>query len=101
MACMASRIPYGDKITIEKLTIIEKGEELLKKQGFISCRLRLHNNIARIELPPNDFEKFLAKREFFIKALKKIGVNYITLDIEGLRTGSMNEVLNLAKKELS
>ncbi len=93
MACMASRIPYGEKITEEKLLIIEKGEALLKKKGFLNCRLRLHNNIARIELPPSDFTKFIQQRMSFIKFFKKIGLAYITLDIEGLRSGSMNEVL--------
>jgi uncharacterized protein len=95
MACMASRIPYGEKITEKKLIVIEKGEEILKKNGFKNCRLRLHNNVARIELLPSDFTKFLGKRNFLTKSLKKLGINYIILDMEGLRTGSMNEPLKV------
>ncbi|MFH1612127.1 MAG: ATP-dependent sacrificial sulfur transferase LarE [bacterium] len=94
-ACLASRIPYGEKITEEKLAMIEKAESYLCKLGFKQVRIRHHNNIARIEVFPEEIPNFIISSvyEKIVQKLKKIGYKYITLDLEGYRTGSMNEVL--------
>jgi pyridinium-3,5-biscarboxylic acid mononucleotide sulfurtransferase len=92
-SCLASRIPYGDEITIEKLQIIEKAENLLHDMGFSNLRVRLHGKIARIELITEEFEKAVNMRDRIIKALQDCGFSYITLDLKGYRSGSMDEVL--------
>lgn len=91
--CLATRFPYGTKLTKEKLAIVEKGEDFLKKEGFDCCRLRLHDNIARIEVLPEKFAELLNKKDLIIAELKNLGISYITLDLEGFRSGSMD--LNL------
>jgi pyridinium-3,5-biscarboxylic acid mononucleotide sulfurtransferase len=92
-ACLSSRIPYGDKITTKKLAMIEEGEEFLHVSGFSQCRVRVHGNIARIEVMNPDVPKLLVMRESLVKTFKGIGFDYITLDLEGYRSGSMDEVL--------
>ncbi len=94
MACLASRIPYGDLITSDNLSMVEQAERALKEMGFGQLRVRHHGYIARIELDPAEFSKAIdpSKSEAIYKALKAIGYNYVTLDILGYRTGSMNEV---------
>jgi len=93
-ACLSSRIPYGDEITTKKLAMIEEGEEFLHASGFSQCRVRLHGNIARIEVMNSDVPKLLVMRESLVKTFKGIGFDYITLDLEGYRSGSMDEVLS-------
>ena len=88
--CLATRFPYGTNLTNEKLQMVELGEKILKQSGFSCCRLRIHNEIARIEINPEFFQEFLSKRTVIITALKNIGLKYITLDIEGFRSGSMD-----------
>ena len=90
-ACLASRIPYGVKITLDQLTKIGKAEEYLYQLGFRQLRVRHHGDIARIEVPPEDFNKLLNDREQINQKLKGIGYSYITLDIHGFRSGSLNE----------
>jgi len=92
-ACLSSRIPYGDEITTTKLAMVEKGEEFLHANGFSPCRVRMHGNIARIEVMNTDVPQLLAMRESLLKTFKTIGFAYSTLDIEGYRSGSMDEVL--------
>lgn len=92
-SCLASRIPYGEEITVEKLQMIEKAEDFLQDLGFSNLRVRLHGNIARIELPPEEFEKAIGVRSQIIETLEKLGFSYTTLDLKGYRTGSMDEVL--------
>lgn len=92
-ACLASRIPYGDKITEEMLTRVEQAEDLLKALGFLQARVRSHCMIARIEVPKGDMERVLASGEEIVKGLKELGFQYVTLDLQGFRSGSMNEVL--------
>ena len=92
MACLASRVPYGEKITPEKLGKIEKAEDYLKDLGFIQCRVRHHNDIARIELTEVDISSAIAKRLEIDTALRKLGFAYVTIDLKGFRSGSMNEV---------
>lgn len=95
LACLASRIPYADPITEKKLRKIEDAENFLKKQGFKQVRVRLHGDIARIEVPRCEINKLnkSSLRDKIIKNFKKLGFIYITLDLEGYRTGSLNEVL--------
>jgi uncharacterized protein len=99
IACLASRFPYGEEITPEKLTMVGRAEEYLLNLGFRQVRVRNHQNIARIEVGEEEIKKFLddTVRQQVIKALKEIGYTYITLDLEGYRSGSMNEVLNEGK----
>lgn len=95
-ACLSSRIPYGEKITISKLRNIEKAESFLRKLGFSQVRVRVHKNIARIEVSKNEIIMLLdeKKRKSITNELKKLGYTYITLDLEGYRSGSMDEVLS-------
>lgn len=88
--CLATRFSYGEKLTPEKLDIVEKCEKILKDYGFENCRLRLHGEIARIEIPPERFSELLSIKQHIIPALKNNGTKYITLDLEGFRSGSMD-----------
>lgn len=88
--CLATRFPYGTNLTTEKLKLVEKGEDFLKKNGFECCRLRIHDNIARIEILPEKFEEFLEKKDLIIKKIKDLKIPYVTLDLEGFRSGSMD-----------
>ncbi|MEW6104011.1 MAG: ATP-dependent sacrificial sulfur transferase LarE [bacterium] len=92
-ACLASRFPYGEKITKEKLKTVERGEEFLKDLGFKQLRVRSHNGIARIEVEKREMKKALELKDEIAKALKGFGFSYITLDLAGYRTGSMNEAI--------
>lgn len=97
MACLASRIPYNETITEEKLRMIGKAEGLLQKMGFMQFRVRCHGGIARIEIAPVEMGKIMdinTMKEINDK-LKGIGFQYVTLDMQGYRTGSLNEALNL------
>ena len=94
-ACLASRFVYGETIDKTKLKMIENSEQLLMDMGFKQFRVRIHGNIARIEILPEDFSKILQDetRTKIHEALKNFGFSYVTLDLKGYRTGSMNEVL--------
>ncbi len=92
-ACLSSRIPYGDEITQNKLLMIEKAEAFLHAHGFSQCRVRMHGDIARIEVVKDNIQKLLVIQERLVKTLKPIGFTYVTLDLEGYRSGSMDEVL--------
>jgi uncharacterized protein len=101
LACLATRIPYGDMITAEKLAMAEKAEDYLKEKGFGQLRVRIHGDIARIELEEKDIPRVLQgglRREIYGE-FKKTGFSYVTLDISGYRTGSMNEVLQKTPKK--
>ncbi len=94
-SCLATRIPYGDKITLEKLKRIEQAEEFIHNIGIEQVRVRCHNNLARIEVREKDL-LFLLKedlRKRIIPQFKKLGFVYVTLDLQGYRSGSMNEGL--------
>ncbi len=93
--CLASRIQYGIPVTIKKLGKIEKGEEILRNLGFEEFRVRYHNELVRLEISPKELEKALNIEMTNLLAAKfrQIGFNYITLDLEGFRSGAMNEVL--------
>jgi uncharacterized protein len=90
-ACLASRIPYGEKITVERLEMIEKAEDILQDLGFHQVRVRTHGTIARIEVLPDQFGRLLTIRETVTSAFERIGYDYVTLDLEGFRSGSMDK----------
>ena len=93
-ACLASRFVYGERITPEKLAMVERAENFLLSLGFRQMRVRLHGMLARVELLPEDFGKFIELREQIYAELKGLGFSYVTLDVKGYRTGSMNDPLN-------
>jgi pyridinium-3,5-biscarboxylic acid mononucleotide sulfurtransferase len=92
-ACLASRVPYGTLITIPMLSQIEKAEFALRGMGFHQLRVRHHDQIARIEIEESEFTQVMEKKAEIVTALKEIGYAYVTLDLAGFRSGSMNEVL--------
>jgi len=96
MACLASRFPYGTKITREKLSVLGEAEQFLRGLGVKQLRVRHHQNIARIEVSPEDMHIFFedGTREKVVEKFKQLGYTYTTLDLRGYRTGSMNEVLD-------
>lgn len=98
LACLASRIPYGVRITADILKRIERAEGKLKKLGFNELRVRHYNGLCRIEVPRKDIPRLTLKAEQVVDGLKKLGYNYITLDLEGYRMGSMNETLRRKKQ---
>ncbi|WP_043884244.1 ATP-dependent sacrificial sulfur transferase LarE [Caldanaerobacter subterraneus] len=91
-ACLASRIPYGEEITYEKLSMVEKAEESLKSLGFDGFRVRYHGDVARIELRKEDMERVFEEdiRKKIVEGVKEAGFKYVALDLEGYRTGSLN-----------
>ena len=95
-ACLSSRIPYGQVVTIEKLSMVDRAEIALKQIGFRQVRVRHHGEIARVEIVeeelPLAFSLEMSRR--IVAALKGLGFKYVTLDLEGYRTGSLNEVLS-------
>ncbi|MTI79570.1 MAG: ATP-dependent sacrificial sulfur transferase LarE [Firmicutes bacterium] len=93
VSCLASRISYGDPISKEKLLKIKNGEDYLKSLNFYPCRLRHHGNLARIEIPVNKFNDFTSRARDVYQYFEKLGYTYVTLDIMGLRSGSMNETI--------
>lgn len=92
-ACLSSRFPYGEEITIEKLAMVEQAEDIIRSYGFQQFRVRHHNNLARIEILPDDFGKLLDVREIIYQRFKELGYAYISMDLLGFRSGSMNETL--------
>ncbi len=94
-ACLASRLAYGENITAVKLDMVYEAEKYIKSLGFGQFRVRLQDNIARIELLPEDIERFMDEhiRSDVSQKLHNIGFKYVSLDLDGYRTGSMNEVL--------
>lgn len=92
-ACLASRFPYGEWITAAKLAMVARAEEYLHTLGVGQLRVRHHGNIARIEVGNEDMTKIMQAAGTIVAKLKEIGYNYITLDLAGYRTGSLNEVL--------
>lgn len=94
-ACLATRFVYGETITEEKLLMVDKAEQLLLDLGFKQVRVRIHDTMARIEIMPNEFERLISDeiRNKIIKCFKEYGFSYVSMDLIGYRTGSMNEVL--------
>ncbi len=95
-ACLSSRIPYGTKVTPERIKVVEQGEEAIKALGFRQFRVRYHDNLVRIEIDPSELEKALTLRcaADLTAIFKSLGFHYVTLDLEGYRQGSLNSVLS-------
>jgi uncharacterized protein len=95
LACLSSRIPYGTPVTIQSLSQIERAEDFLRDLGFTNVRVRHHSNLARIEVDADDLSKLLQEplRSNLIKQFKQLGYTYVTLDLQGFRSGSVNETL--------
>lgn len=98
LACLSSRIAYGEKITREKLTKIEKSEAYLKGLGIKQVRVRTHQEMARIEVEPQDMQLVLTHHDKIIEDLQGFGYKYVTLDLQGYMSGSMNKVLTTSLK---
>lgn len=96
-ACLSSRIPYHSEVTDEKLRMIEAAEAVLRDLGFSVCRVRHHDELARVELGPADVARAVepSVRATIVRELKRIGYRYVTVDLQGYRTGSLNEGLLL------
>ena len=96
-ACLASRFVYGETITEDKLAMVEQGEQLLFSLGFHQFRVRIHGTLARIELLPEEMDRLLTPklRSEIAEKFRSFGFSYVTLDLQGYRTGSMNEELQV------
>jgi uncharacterized protein len=97
-ACLSSRFQYGDPITVEKLRQVATAESGLRALGLKGFRVRHHDETARLEVPPDQFPIVLEQRSEIVEAVRRAGYRYVTLDLEGFRSGSMNEVLNARVK---
>ena len=99
--CLASRLAYGLEISEKRLIQIEQAEDFLRTLGLVEFRVRHHDTIARIEVHPKDFKKISNEpnRSKIIKKLKALGFRYVTIDLQGFRTGAMNEVLSKREKD--
>jgi uncharacterized protein len=99
-ACLASRLPYGTQVTPERLGQVEEGEELLRALGFRQVRLRHHGEMARVEIDPSELSQALdpAMGRAILETIKPLGFRYVALDLEGYRTGSLNEVLTAKER---
>ena len=100
-ACLSSRIPYGTMVTVEALTRIAKAEHFLRSKGFKQLRVRHHETVARIEIEPKDFQALLDEsiRNEITEYFKSIGYSYVTMDMNGFRSGSLNEILTTLEKK--
>jgi pyridinium-3,5-biscarboxylic acid mononucleotide sulfurtransferase len=96
-ACLSSRIPYGSEVTDEKLRMIERAEGVLIDLGFRVCRVRHHDTVARLEIAPGEMPRALDPEisAYIVRELKVIGYQYVSLDLQGYRVGSLNEALRL------
>lgn len=99
-ACLASRFAYGEPITVKKLAMVEQAEQLLLEKGFHQARVRIHGNLARIELLPEELERMTEQnmRKEIAGKLKTCGFTYVSMDLEGYRTGSMNEIFDTRRE---
>ena len=99
--CLASRLTYGLEVTEQRLKQVEEAEDFLRKLGFVEFRVRHHDTIARIEVRPEDMEKVTTerRRQKIVEKLKSIGFKYITVDLQGFRSGSLNELLTNDQKQ--
>ncbi len=98
-ACLASRFSYGETISEEKLAMVDKGEQLLFDLGFSQFRVRIHGNVARIEVLPKEFSLLLENREMIYEKFLSFGFVYVAMDLKGYRTGSMNETLSVDERQ--
>lgn len=102
-ACLSSRFVYGETITKEKLSMVDRAEQLLLDMGFRQLRVRIHGKMARIEVLPDEFDKLMQPdiRNEIVAKFSEYGFTYVTMDLKGYRTGSMNETLSETEKNLS
>ena len=100
LACLSSRFPYGQEITPEKLSQVARAEEFLRREGFQQVRVRHHGEIARLEVGPEELERAFAMREKITAELLDAGFLYVTLDLAGYKSGSLNAALKKDKKTL-
>jgi uncharacterized protein len=94
--CLSSRIAYGLPVTIERLSVIDRGEAIMREMGFREFRVRHHDELVRLEIAPAEMAKALSAEvvDEFARRFRELGFKYVTLDLHGYRTGAMNEVLN-------
>ncbi len=99
-ACLSSRFPYGTSITSTRVEQVGRCEDFLREKGIRQFRVRYHDNVARIEVAPKDLENFIKEpfRTQLVDVFKESGFQYVSLDLEGYRSGSMNEVLDERNK---
>ena len=88
--CLATRFPYGTRLSSEAMRKVEQGERFIREKGFYNVRLRVHGDLVRIEVDIEEFQEFMKEREAVTACLKALGYRYITLDLEGFRSGSMD-----------
>jgi len=100
-ACLSSRIAYGERVTAEKLRTLDEAERFMHRLGFSQFRVRHHDVIARIEVTPDELPLAIAQREAIVAQLKALGYVYVTLDLQGFRSGSMNEARRSALTEIA
>jgi uncharacterized protein len=98
-ACLSSRFAYGDPITVEKLKQVATAETFLRSLGFRGFRVRHHDTVARLEIPADQIADVVERREEIVAGVKAAGYDYVALDLEGFRSGSMNEVLDARLKQ--
>jgi uncharacterized protein len=98
MACLSSRIPYGTPVTVEALDQVGAAEAFLRQLGIRQLRVRHHNDVARIEVEAEALPIVVEHRERIVRRLNNLGYKYVTLDLAGFRSGSMNEGLTAASK---
>ena len=93
-ACLASRIPYGSRVTVEKLSQVEQAEAAIRALGVRQLRVRHHGDTARVEVDPEQFELLLRHRDSIVTQLRALGCVHVSLDLAGFRSGSMNAALS-------
>ena len=100
--CLSSRIAYGTTVTIERLSKVDRGEEILREFGFREFRVRHHDQLVRLEIAQAEMDRVMRKEVFqkLAARFRELGFKYVTLDLEGFRSGSMNEVLDSQKKNV-
>lgn len=98
-ACLSSRFPYGTPITVEKLRQVAEAERFMRSLGFHNFRVRHHDTLARLELDPADFSRVIELRDEVTRGLRAVGYSFVTLDLQGFRSGSLNEPLNDTVKQ--
>jgi uncharacterized protein len=100
-ACLSSRVPYGTPVTPQTIRTVEQGEEAVRALGFRQFRVRVHGELVRLEIAPDEIARALSPEmsHRFVEIFKPLGFKYVTLDLEGYRQGALNEVLNLNSRK--
>lgn len=93
MPCLSSRLPYGTEVTVPLLSRVDRAEQALRRLGFVDLRVRHYDDTARLELPADDLSKAAAMADEIVEAVRGAGYRYVTLDLAGLRSGNLNQVL--------